>query len=130
MADLSSTRVFGKLTVIHEAILRANAEITGDVTAASFTGDGSLLTGLNASNLTSGTVPEARLPASALMGDVWGEIGGTLSDQTDLQNALDAKADSSHTHTEYIPEAPNDGNPYVRMNGQWVKLDSSIVIVG
>ena len=69
MADLSSTRVFGKLTVIHEAILKANAEITGDVTASSFAGDGSLLTNLNASNLDSGTVPEARLPASALVGD-------------------------------------------------------------
>lgn len=28
----------------------------------------------------------------------WGGIIGTLSDQTDLQNALDGKADSSHTH--------------------------------
>lgn len=30
---------------------------------------------------------------------VWGAITGTLSDQTDLQAALDAKAASSHTHT-------------------------------
>lgn len=28
----------------------------------------------------------------------WGDLGGTLSDQTDLQAALDAKAASSHTH--------------------------------
>jgi len=30
---------------------------------------------------------------------VWGSITGTLSDQTDLQAALDAKAASSHTHS-------------------------------
>lgn len=33
-------------------------------------------------------------------GGTWGSIIGTLSDQTDLQNALDAKANTSHTHTE------------------------------
>lgn len=32
-------------------------------------------------------------------GAAWGGITGTLSNQTDLQNALDAKASSSHTHT-------------------------------
>lgn len=69
MADLSSTRVFGKLTVMHDVILKANAVITGGVTADSFTGDGSALTALNASQITSGTIPEARLPASALVGD-------------------------------------------------------------
>jgi hypothetical protein len=30
----------------------------------------------------------------------WGEITGTLTAQTDLQAALDAKADASHTHVE------------------------------
>ena len=30
----------------------------------------------------------------------WGAIAGTLSDQTDLNNALGAKSDTSHTHTE------------------------------
>lgn len=29
----------------------------------------------------------------------WGSIGGTLSNQTDLKNALDGKAAASHTHT-------------------------------
>lgn len=32
-------------------------------------------------------------------GGTWGSITGTLSNQTDLQTALDAKAASSHTHT-------------------------------
>ncbi len=30
---------------------------------------------------------------------IWGSITGTLFDQTDLQNALNAKANTSHTHT-------------------------------
>ena len=33
-------------------------------------------------------------------GGVWGSITGTLSDQTDLDNALDAKAPISHSHPE------------------------------
>ena len=32
------------------------------------------------------------------VGIAWGDITGTLSDQTDLQSALDAKAAASHTH--------------------------------
>ena len=32
-------------------------------------------------------------------GASWGSISGTLSNQNDLKNALDAKADVSHTHT-------------------------------
>lgn len=30
----------------------------------------------------------------------WGSIGGTMSDQTDLKQALDGKANSSHTHQQ------------------------------
>lgn len=30
----------------------------------------------------------------------WGSITGTLSAQTDLQSALDGKADSTHTHAQ------------------------------
>lgn len=33
MADLISTRVFGRLTVMHDAILKANAELKGDLNA-------------------------------------------------------------------------------------------------
>lgn len=35
----------------------------------------------------------------ASSGGAWGSITGTLSDQTDLQSALDGKASTSHTHT-------------------------------
>jgi hypothetical protein len=40
----------------------------------------------------------------------WGDIGGTLLDQTDLQSALDQKLD----------DAPSDGTSYVRKDGAWV----------
>jgi len=50
-------------------------------------------------NLTiSGTTLNASGGGGGGAGD-WGSIGGTLSDQTDLQSALDAKAASSHTHS-------------------------------
>jgi len=74
MADLASTRVFGKLTVMHDAIVRANAEIVGNVTAAGFVGDGSLITALKAEALASGPVPDARLPLAATRWPSWGEV--------------------------------------------------------
>lgn len=38
-------------------------------------------------------------------GASWGGVTGTLSDQTDLQNALDAKADSSSVPAQFNPIA-------------------------
>lgn len=112
MADLASTRVFGKLTVMHDAIVKANAEITGSVTAASFSGDGSALTALDAAALT-GTVPDARLPTTATRWPAWGEVtskpnfaavatsgsysdlSGVPSNATDSTDGLMASADKS-----------------------------------
>ena len=55
-----------------------------------------------ANTSTSQEPPHADWDVLAAKGDAgsggasdWGDIGGTLSDQTDLQNALDAKADES-----------------------------------
>ncbi len=40
---------------------------------------------------------------------IWGEIAGTLANQTDLQSALDGKAASSHTHDDrYYTESEAD----------------------
>lgn len=36
-------------------------------------------------------------------GAVWGDITGTLSDQTDLQSALDAKLASASILRSYLP---------------------------
>jgi hypothetical protein len=44
-------------------------------------------------SLTSGTL------SATASGTAWGDITGTLSNQTDLQSALDGKASTSHTHT-------------------------------
>ena len=43
---------------------------------------------------------------------IWGSISGTLSNQTDLQNALDAK----------LTDAPSDGNYYIRKDAAWEVL--------
>lgn len=45
-----------------------------------------------------GKVPSAQLPTSS-GGGAWGSITGTLTDQTDLQSALDGKASTGHNHT-------------------------------
>ena len=42
-----------------------------------------------------GNPTDLKAPEGGSGGGTWGTIGGTLSDQTDLQDALDAKADSS-----------------------------------
>lgn len=39
----------------------------------------------------------------------WGDIGGILSNQTDLQNALDSKADASNIPTK-TSDLTNDSN--------------------
>lgn len=39
----------------------------------------------------------------------WGDIGGTLSNQTDLQNALDSKANASSIPTK-VSQLTNDSN--------------------
>lgn len=60
---------------VDSTVARTNAAETfsSSVTAASFSGNGSSLTNLNASNLSSGTVPSARLPeaTSSALGAVY-----------------------------------------------------------
>ena len=67
----------------------------------------------------------------------WGEIGGTLSDQTDLQAALDAKVDETtrkvliHELKEKLQNLANETN-FVKINDdkqtiefildEWVQL--------
>ena len=53
---------------------------------------------------------------------VWGNITGTLSDQTDLQTALNARSLTSHTHTSYLTDAPSDGKHYGRKNTVWAEV--------
>ena len=72
--------------------------------------------------------------------NTWGSITGTLSNQTDLQTALDGKYSTSNpagyitssaltpyltissASSTYTPKAPNDGNYYIQQSGSWVQL--------
>jgi hypothetical protein len=47
-------------------VLSASPTFSGTITGGIFSGDGSLLTALNAANLASGNIPDARVPASAV----------------------------------------------------------------
>ena len=73
----------------------------------------------------SGTQGPAGPPGDPADNTDWGDIGGTLSDQTDLQAALDLKADDSdltdHTGDANIHfgDAPSDGEQYARKDGAW-----------
>lgn len=51
---------------------------------------------------------------------VWGNIGGTLANQTDLRIALNGKANSADLGTmSSVDDAPSDSKEYVRKNGTW-----------
>lgn len=108
-----------------------------------------------ADSLSNPTLPEApidgelygrqdaswvQIPASGGGDAVWGSITGTLSDQTDLQGALDAKADSSSLATvattgayadltgkpSIIAEAPIDGQQYARIDAAWAVVEANL----
>ena len=65
-----TTAINGATKLFHDNVLKAETTgsgltVSGAMAATTLTGDGSGLTTLNASNLSSGTVPAARLPASS-----------------------------------------------------------------
>lgn len=76
MANLADSIVFGDLTVTRDQLVKGSLTVegllslTGNLTVSgTISGNGSGLTSLNASNLSTGTVATARLPAAALVGD-------------------------------------------------------------
>lgn len=86
MAHLADTIVFGDLTVTRDHLVKGTLTIegllnfTGNLSVGGVvSGNGSGLTNLNASVLSTGTVPTARLPASALIGDTTYSAGTGLS---------------------------------------------------
>lgn len=104
--------------------------------------------GSDATVTNSGTPEDAifdfGIPKGADGASEWGDIGGTLSDQTDLQNALNAKANSadlgdlaSKDSVDYLTEVTNkptlgtmaavndassDSKLYGRKNGAWSEV--------
>lgn len=86
MANLADTIVFGDLTVTRDHNVRGTMTVNGVVVfegnvsiGGVLSGNGSGLTNLNASQLGSGTVPTARLPAAAMIGDTTYSAGSGLS---------------------------------------------------
>ena len=63
MASLRVTSLKGR-TAGAAPTLPDGAVVTGVTTSTSFDGSGTSLTNLNASQLTSGTIPDARFPAA------------------------------------------------------------------
>jgi hypothetical protein len=97
--------------------LEADAMLDNDATAiytipAAFTGTGFLMARLTVKHAVSGNTysisqNESLLgllpsvaPGASAGTTLWGDIDGTLSNQTDLQAELDAKSDTGHTHVE------------------------------
>lgn len=76
--------------------------LKANLASPTFTGTPAVPTaspGTNTTQVASTAFVEAAVAAAPGGGaSDWGDLGGTLSDQTDLQAALDAKAASSHTH--------------------------------
>ena len=57
----------------------------------------------------------------------WGNISGTLSHQNDLQNALNAKPDTTDLGAmAFEADAHIDGKQYARKNGAWVEVEQGI----
>ena len=77
-----------------------------------------VVSALSSSNFPSGTNPFVTQSDISALDATWGNIIGTLSDQTDLQLALDDKYDASNP-SGFIQEANVDGNLYGRKNGLW-----------
>ena len=90
--DVGGSPTTKKITV--ENLLKALALLTTADEAIDAAADYIFVFDASASGLRK-VLPE-NLPAAAT---TWGDITGTLADQTDLQAALDAKAATSHNHS-------------------------------
>lgn len=66
-------------------------------------------------------------PCTGGGGGTWGGITGTLSDQTDLQTALDGKSDTGHTHAlSDITQSGATTNQVPKWNGSaWVPANDA-----
>ena len=59
-------------------------------------------------------------PAGPSGQGAWGTITGDISEQTDLQDALDLKANTADLgDMAMVDDAPSNGQEYVRKNGDW-----------
>lgn len=105
--------------------LKGGIGAAGIKTAGVFYGNGSGLTSLNASNLASGTVPDARLSGTytgvnitgnAATSTTLGGLTATIAElnymggvTSNVQTQLNGKAASSHTHDYWTPDTTISG---------------------
>lgn len=85
----TTTELAGKASTVHT---HATGDITGLAEVIEDTIGTKVVAGTNISVSYNDTTGETTVAATGGVSD-WGDIGGTLSDQTDLQAALDAKQD-------------------------------------
>lgn len=113
-----------------------NMSVGGSVTASSFSGNGSGLTNLNASNLTSGTLPNARLSGNYSFGSL--TLSGTLDTSGNItapRIRLTSTTDASLSSTNHAFQiGPTDGTNLImdgneimcRNNGAAQKLNINL----
>jgi hypothetical protein len=93
-----------------------NAIITGDVTGATITGDGSALTALNGSNITTGTVAAARV--ATLNQNTTGTAGGLSSAVTvSLTGAVTGSATFTNAGDTATITTTNTADPTITLTG-------------
>jgi len=101
--------------------------------------DGSGISDIDASNITSGTLADARVSQSSVTQHE-GALSITEGQISDLGNysvvghshTKSDITDFAHTHVEaditnlgsYLTDAPSDGNSYARNNGAWSQITS------
>lgn len=119
------TVAWGGLT----GVLADQPDLVGALAGKAGTAHGHTLSDLAQSSASAGQVPAwngvAWVPISPTAAGVtvWGTIGGSLSDQPDLQAALDGKASSAHDHSISNLLGFGAAGGYVRSDGlSWKRV--------
>jgi hypothetical protein len=115
----SGVQVTGGSVVVGSAVTLSSGgiNVAGVVTSTSFSGSGASLTTLNASNLSSGTVPDARFPATLPTAS-----GANLT-------SLNASNISSGTvATARLASGTANNTTYLRGDQTWASITSGITI--
>ncbi|PYX93000.1 MAG: hypothetical protein DMG67_05330, partial [Acidobacteria bacterium] len=111
---ISPAKITGTAATLGSNSFTGDQSITGGVTATSFSGDGSALTNLDASNLSSGIVPQDRLSGSYNI-DISGNAA-TATTATTATTANNALALGGNSAASFNTTAQNDAR-YLQLAG-------------